>query len=199
MATNEVVGSVSDLWRSPSKSMGGERHEEAKMSVLPTEGGEARRVTARPAGVAALRWAPGGERIAFLAPDRDPAETEEKEETGDVIEMGVGQKDAAERGHLLEGQITDPASGVDQEVVVDQEGGRPPPATDATAGTEYPDAHWTASSWFRAGSAPRRAGAARCLIARNGGISKCTLLEARRRSRAGLKSRTALVASPRAD
>ena len=35
MATNEVVGSVADLWRFPVKSMRGERLEEAEL----TEGG----------------------------------------------------------------------------------------------------------------------------------------------------------------
>ncbi|WP_205254337.1 S9 family peptidase [Halorubellus sp. JP-L1] len=34
--------------------------------VLPTDGGEARRVTRVPGGVSALAWGPGGDRIAFL-------------------------------------------------------------------------------------------------------------------------------------
>ena len=59
-----------------------ERHEETQIYVIPIDGGESSRVTAQPAGVSELRWAPEGERIAFLAPDRDPAETAEKEETG---------------------------------------------------------------------------------------------------------------------
>ena len=39
---------------------------------------------------------------------------------GDMIKMGVGQKDMADRSHLSKAQITDAAAGINENILIHQ-------------------------------------------------------------------------------
>jgi hypothetical protein len=53
--------------------------------------------------------------------------------TGNMIQMGMGQKDMADLLHFSQGKITHPGAGINQDLVIKAQGGRPQVLTDSTA------------------------------------------------------------------
>jgi len=58
-----------------------------------------------------------------------------------VVEVGMGDEDVIDLRHLVEREVADAGSGVDQHVVVDEEGGRAAAGRDRAGTTEYADPH----------------------------------------------------------
>ena len=47
---------------------------------------------------------------------------EHQRQCADVVKVGVGQKDVVDAAHVLDRQVLDAGAGIDQDVVVDEEG-----------------------------------------------------------------------------
>ncbi len=60
---------------------------------------------------------------------------------GDVVEMGMGKHDIADRVELLQLQIAHAAPGVEQQALIHQQGSGPLPSPDAAAGPQGAELH----------------------------------------------------------
>lgn len=58
-----------------------------------------------------------------------------------MVQMGVGQKDVVNGPHFLERQVTQACPRIDQDALVDQEGGCPAVLGDGAGATQYADPH----------------------------------------------------------
>lgn len=59
--------------------------EHAQIHVIPTSGGEARRLTDHPTAVSDIRWAPDGQHLYFLAEDEETEARKAREEAGNDV------------------------------------------------------------------------------------------------------------------
>ncbi len=55
--------------------------------------------------------------------------------------MGMGQKDVADFPHLIEREVADTCAGIDQHLVVDEDGGSSQPCANTSAAAQYLDPH----------------------------------------------------------
>jgi dipeptidyl aminopeptidase/acylaminoacyl peptidase len=70
-----------------------EKADTLQICVMPSDGGEARKLTSAKAGVSAFAWSPDGARIAYLAPDAPTDEDEKRaKERDDAIHIDHNYK-----------------------------------------------------------------------------------------------------------
>lgn len=85
--TASIHADTSPRWSPDGKELAflsdREKADILQVYVMPTSGGEARKLTEAKAGVSALAWSPDGARIAFLAADAKTEDEEKREKARD--------------------------------------------------------------------------------------------------------------------
>ena len=85
--TTSIHADSSPRWSPDGKSLAflsdREKADTLQVYVMPTDGGEARKLTSAKAGVSELAWSPDGARIAYLAADAKTEDEEKREKERD--------------------------------------------------------------------------------------------------------------------
>ena len=68
-------------------------------------------------------WMVSGRAWTMMGRSRAAAHgVEHQRQRADVVKVGVREKDVVDAAHVLDGQVLDAGAGIDQDVVVDEEG-----------------------------------------------------------------------------
>jgi hypothetical protein len=78
-----------------------------------------------------------GERLVSHRPDR----VHDQRQRRDMIEMRVRYEDMVDELELGQGEVRDPGSSIDQDVLIDQHRGRPQVSADPAAAPQNPNLH----------------------------------------------------------
>lgn len=85
--TASIHADLNPRWSPDGKSLAflsdREKADTLQVYVMPTNGGEARKLTSAKAGVSAFAWSPDGARIAYLAPDSQSEDEEKRQKERD--------------------------------------------------------------------------------------------------------------------